>query len=122
LRHLVSTVVFLGVLGLVVAAGLASAHPNAVAVVKPPKPTASIAFATDVVVKGKNFKKREKLTISLSSTTTGDSWKKKVTATVKGTFSVSFGTISLNSCAQYTIKIVGSLKSRYTDSHDLVPC
>ena len=122
MRHLVSTVVLLGLLGLVVAASLASARSNTAAVVKPPKPTASLVFASDVVMKGKNFKKREKLTISLSSSTTGDSWKKKATATVKGTFSVSFGAISLNSCAQYTIKIVGSLKSRYTDSHDLVPC
>jgi len=45
-----------------------------------------------------------------------------VTATPTGAFTLSFGHISLNSCDQYTLKVVGSLKSRYTTSHDLVPC
>lgn len=101
-------------------AGVAFAHPAAARVTH--KPTATVAFGADVSVKGKYFKKREKLTITLSTTTTSEKWTKKATATATGAFAVSFGHISLNSCAQYTLKVVGSMKSRYTTSHDLVPC
>lgn len=101
-------------------AGLALAQPTAARVTH--KPTATIAFGADVSVKGKYFKKREKLTVTLSTTTTSEKWTKKATATATGAFALSFGHISLNSCDQYTLKVVGSLKSRYTTSHDLVPC
>jgi hypothetical protein len=101
-------------------AGLAVAHPSAARLTH--KPTATIAFGAEVSVKGKYFKKREKVTITLSTTTTSEKWTKKVSATPAGGFTVSFGHISLNSCDQYTLKVVGSLKSRYTTSHDLVPC
>jgi hypothetical protein len=101
------------------AAGLAVAHPNAAQL---HKPTASIAFGADVSVKGRYFKKREKVVITLSTTTTSEKWTRRGTATATGGFTVSFGHISLNSCDQYTLKVVGSLKSRYTTSHDLVPC
>jgi hypothetical protein len=102
------------------AVGLAVAHPN-LAHVKH-KPTATITFGAEVSVKGKFFKKAEKVTVTLSTTTTSEKWTRKGKATAKGTFAVSFGHISLNSCDQYTLKVVGSMKSRYTTSHDLVPC
>jgi hypothetical protein len=101
-----------------IAAGLALAHAARVT----HKPTATLTFAAEVAVKGKYFKKREKLTITLSSTTISEKWTRKATATATGTFASSFGHISLNSCDQYTLKVVGSLKSRYTTSHDFVPC
>jgi hypothetical protein len=86
------------------------------------KPTAAITFSAEVSVKGKYFKKREKLTITLSSTTISQKWTRKARATTKGTFTVSFGHIALSSCNQYTLKVVGSMKSRFTTSHDVVPC
>ena len=101
-------------------AGVAFAHPTAARVTH--KPTATIAFGADVSVKGKYFKEREKVTVTLSTTTTGEKWTKKATATATGAFALSFGHISLNSCDQYTLKVVGSTKSRYTTSHDLAPC
>jgi hypothetical protein len=119
LKGLVLTIAAVGSAALV-AAGLAVAHPNATQVTH--KPTATIAFGADVSVKGKYFKKREKVTVTLSTTTTSEKWTRKGTATATGGFTVSFGHISLNSCDQYTLKVVGSLKSRYTTSHDLVPC
>jgi hypothetical protein len=100
-------------------AGSVSARPAGTAV---HKPTATITFAAEVTVKGKYFKKREKLTITLSSTTISQKWTKKATATKTGTFTASFGHIALSSCNQYTLKVVGSLKSRFTTSHDVVPC
>ena len=86
------------------------------------KPTATIAFGADVSVKGKYFKEREKVTVTSSTTRTGEKWTKKATATATRAFALSFGHISLNSCDQYTLKVVGSTKSRYTTSHDLAPC
>ena len=60
-------------------AGLALAQPTAGRLTH--KPTAAIAFGADVSVKGKYFKKRERVTVTLSTTTTGEKWTKKVTAT-----------------------------------------
>jgi hypothetical protein len=96
-----------------------SARPAAPAV---HKPTATISFGAEVAVKGRYFKPREKLTITLSSTTLAARWTRKATATKTGTFRVSFGQIALSSCNQYTLKVVGTLKSRFTTSHELVPC
>jgi hypothetical protein len=101
------------------AAGSVSARPAVTAV---HKPTAAISFAAEVVVKGKYFKPREKVTVTLSSTTISMKWTRKATATKTGTFTSSFGHIALSSCNQYTLKVVGSLKSRFTTSHDVVPC
>jgi hypothetical protein len=100
-------------------AGSVSARPAGTAV---HKPTATIAFAAEVVVKGKYFKPREKVTVTLSSTTISQKWTRKATATKTGTFTASFGHIALSSCNQYTLKVVGSLKSKFTTSHDVVPC
>lgn len=105
---------------LLATSGLAASRPGSATVKH--KPTANVAFAAEVTVKGKYFKKAEKLTVTLSSTTISEKWTKKTKATRTGTFSVSFGHIALSSCNQYTLKVVGSLKSRYTTSHALVPC
>jgi len=102
-------------------AGSVSARPAAATTVHH-KPTATITFAAEVSVKGKYFKNRERVTITLSSTTISQKWTKKARATKTGTFTVSFGHIALSSCNQYTLKVVGSLKSRFTTSHDVVPC
>lgn len=100
-------------------AGLATAHPSHK---KTHKPRATVAFGANVTVKGKYFKAREKLTITLTTTTADEKWRRRKRATKSGSFSISFGHISLNACDQYTLKVVGSKKSRYSTSHDLVPC
>ena len=120
MKGLALTTAALGSAVLLGTAGLAFGHPTATRVKH--KPTATVAFGADVSVKGKYFKKREKLTVTLSTTTTSQKWTKKATATATGAFTLSFGHISLNSCNQYTLKVVGSMKSRFTTSHDLVPC
>jgi hypothetical protein len=102
--------------------GLAAARPATLSVVRH-KPTATLTFSTEVTVRGKYFKKRERLTLTLTSSTIEKKWTKRVRATAKGTFTANFGSATgLNSCNQYTLKVVGSLKSRFTTSHDFVPC
>lgn len=105
---------------LVFAAVAGAAHEARSAVVH--KPTATVSFTTEVEARGKYFKKREVLTVTLSSSTIDARWSKKVHATATGTFTATFGAIALNSCDQYTLRIVGSLKSRFTTSHAFVPC
>lgn len=114
MKTCIATVTVALILSLALGAGTASAVVH--------KPTATVDIAGTTIVKGKYFKKRERLTISLSSSTTSEHWTKKIRATVKGTFTVDFGAIGLNSCDQYTLKIVGSLKSRFSTSHALIPC
>jgi hypothetical protein len=81
------------------------------------KPTAALTFAVKVTAKGKYFKKREMLTVTLSSSTIKKTWTKKVRATAKGTFTADFGSATgLTSSDPYTLKVVGSLKSRFTTS------
>jgi hypothetical protein len=84
------------------------------------KPTVTIAFTPVVTVKGKRFKKLESLTVKLKDP--DHTWTRKVRATKLGTFSVGFGALALNECSEYTLTVVGSLKSRYSLSHSLVPC
>ncbi len=86
------------------------------------KPTATVTFGSDVAVKGKYFKEHEKVTVTLSSATISEKWTKTSTASAAGAFSLSFGHISLNSCDQYTLKVVGSMKSTFSTTHDFVPC
>ena len=105
---------------LLTTSGLAASRPGTATVTH--KPTAAVLFGAEVTVKGKYFKKAEKLTVTVTSSTIDGKWTKKATATKTGTFSVSFGHIALSSCNQYTLKVVGSLKSRFTTSHDVVPC
>lgn len=119
-----SRIALAAILILAAVALVATAVPTTSAAGKKlPKPAALIeSFTPDVVVTGTHFKKREKLTITLSSTTIAKKWTKKVKATVKGRFSADFGALPLSSCDQYTLKVVGSLKSRFTTSHAFVPC
>jgi len=92
--------------------------PGAVSAGK--KPTATVVFAQTVKVVGAHFKPKEQVTVTLVST--DQTWTKKARATAKGAFSVDFGAITLNACNEYTLKVVGSMKSRATESHALVPC
>ena len=92
--------------------------PFAFAAVK--KPTAAVVFSPTVHVVGAHFKPNERVTITLASVDT--KWTKKATAKKTGTFSVQFGAIPLNACSEYTLKVVGSLKSRASESHPVEPC
>jgi hypothetical protein len=60
------------------------------------------------------------VTITLASV--DEKWVKKATVKKTGKFSVDFGELSLNACSQYTLKVVGSLKSRTALSHPVEPC
>lgn len=122
-RVTLTAILVLAAVALVVTAVPATSATGKKTVKKAPKPTALIAsFTPYVVVTGTHFKKREKLTITLSSTTIAKRWTKKVKANIKGRFSADFGALPLSSCNQYTLKVVGSLKSRFTTSHAFVPC
>jgi hypothetical protein len=118
-RRLLATGAVAAAVVAAVTAGSVSARPGGLAV---HKPTAAISFGAEVAVKGKYFKPREKVTVTLTSATISGHWTRKATATKTGTFSASFGHIALSSCNQYTLKVVGSLKSKFTTSHDVVPC
>lgn len=83
-------------------------------------PTADLTFATVVVAKGKHFKPGESLTVTIVSS--NETWTRTVHATTTGTFSADFGALAINACSEYTLKVVGSLQSRFTFSHALVPC
>ena len=85
----------------------------------PAKPSASVQFGASVVVKGVRFKPRERVAVSIVG---DETWKKVATANAKGTFSADFGAISLNDCARYTLKVVGSKGSRFALSHPALPC
>lgn len=84
------------------------------------KPTATVVFNPTVHVVGAHFKPKEKVTVTLSSVDT--TWTKKAVAKKTGAFSVDFGAIPLNACNEYTLKVVGSLKSRASESHPVEPC
>jgi hypothetical protein len=94
------------------------AAPFAFAAVK--KPTATVVFNPTVHVVGAHFKPNEKVTVTLVSVDT--TWTKKAVAKKTGAFSVEFGAIPLNACNEYTLKVVGSLKSRASESHPVEPC
>jgi hypothetical protein len=84
-----------------------------------PKPVASVLFAPAVWVVGKRFKARERVKVSIISSTT---WARTVRATKLGTFKIDFGGIALNDCNEFTLKIVGNLGSRFSLSHPAKPC
>ena len=119
MRSLLATGAVTAAIAAAALAGSVSARTAAPAV---HKPTATISFGAEVAVKGRYFKPRERVTITISSTTIPARWTKKATATKTGTFTTSFGQIALSECNQYTLKVVGTLKSRFTTSHELVPC
>ncbi len=97
---------------------IALGAPIAVSAVK--KPTATVVFSPTVHVVGAHFKPNEKVTVTLVSVDT--TWTKKAVAKKTGAFSVEFGAIPLNACNEYTLKVVGSLKSRASESHPVEPC
>jgi len=84
------------------------------------KPSATIVFAQTVRVVGAHFKPSEKVTVTLAAT--DQKWTRKATAKKTGAFSVDFGAIPLNACNAYTLKVVGSLKSRASLSNPVQPC
>jgi hypothetical protein len=84
------------------------------------KPTAALTFATVVEAKGAHFKPGEALAVSIVTPT--ETFTRHVKATGTGTFSADFGALSINDCSEYTLKVVGSLQSRFSFSHALVPC
>ena len=94
------------------------AAPFAFAAVK--KPTATVVFSPTVHVVGAHFKPNEKVMVTLVSVDT--TWTKKAVAKKTGAFTVQFGAIPLNACNEYTLKVVGSLKSRASESHPVEPC
>jgi hypothetical protein len=84
------------------------------------KPTAALAFSSVVDAMGQHFKPGESLTVTLVSGS--DTWTRHVKATAAGSFTASFGALSINDCSEYTLKVVGSLHSSFSFSHALVPC
>jgi hypothetical protein len=84
------------------------------------KPAADVVFAQSVRVVGTHFKPKEHVTVTLAGT--DQKWTRKAVAKKTGAFSVDFGAIPLNACNAYTVKVVGSLKSRASLSHPVEPC
>lgn len=84
-----------------------------------PKPAAELIFGATVEMKGTHFKPREEVTVTLVS---DQVWTRRARAGLTGAFIVDFGALTLNSCSAYTVKVVGSLGSRLTHTHALVPC
>ena len=83
------------------------------------KATATVDFGSAVVVKGSGFKPGEKLTVTLIADGTRT---RIVSATAKGLLQVSFGALALSNCSAYTLKIMGSLGSKFSKSQAAVPC
>lgn len=84
------------------------------------KPSANVTFGTEVEIVGANFKPKEHVTATLSGAS--HTWTKKGVASVKGAFTIDLGHIGLNECNAFTLKVVGSLKSRVSVSHATEPC
>lgn len=87
---------------------------------KAKKPTANVTFGTEVNIVGSGFKPKEHVTATLSGAS--HTWTKKGVATAKGSFTLDLGHIGLNECNAFTLKVVGSLKSRVSVSHATEPC
>jgi hypothetical protein len=84
-----------------------------------PKPTGSVVFTPDVVLVGKHYKSRERLTVTLVGFKT---YVRKIRATKLGSFRIVIGAIDLNDCNAYKLKVVGALGSRFSLSHPTAPC
>jgi hypothetical protein len=84
-----------------------------------PKPTGSVVFTPDVVLVGKHYKSRERLTVTLVGFKT---YVRKIRATKLGSFKIVIGAIDLNDCNAYKLKVVGALGSRFSLSHPTAPC
>lgn len=84
------------------------------------KPSASLVISHTVHVVGHSFEPSERITATL--TANGQTWTRRARATASGSFSVDYSSIPLNSCDEYTLKVVGSSGSRFSSEHPQVPC
>ena len=103
---------------LLCAAGAVLAQP--VAKPKPKKPTVEVVFSQDVHVVGAHFKSKERVAVTLAGNDT--TWKRAAKATAVGKFDVDIGSISLNACSAYTLKVVGAQGSHVALTHPVEPC
>jgi len=83
------------------------------------KPVATVDFGQTVVVTGKQFRPRERLTVTLLGDGTHT---KAVTASAKGLMEVDFGALALSNCSGYTLRIKGSKGSTFKMTHPTQPC
>jgi len=83
------------------------------------KPSANVVFRQGVIVVGTHFKPGERLTVTLIGAQT---WTQRTRANASGSFQVDLGSIALNACNAYTLKVVGTLGSRFTFLHAVQPC
>ncbi len=83
------------------------------------KPSASVLFTPAVVVVGKHFKAKERVTVSFSGSVSA---VRKLRATSTGAFRVNFGAIALSDCSGFTLKVVGTMGSRCSMAHPPKPC
>ena len=84
------------------------------------KPSITVVFAQTVHVVGAHFKASEKVTVTFAGA--DKTWTRKATAKKTGAFTIDFGAIPVNACNAYTVKVVGSLKSRASLSNPVEPC
>jgi len=118
-RVIVATVAAGLMLALVGALGAGTLAASASAKLKPKKPTADVILSQSVHVLGAHFKPSERLTVTLAAR--GQKWTRKVRAKKTGSFDLDLGTLGLNACNAYTLKVVGALGSRVSFSH-YEPC
>ena len=104
--------------GLLAFAGAASGAATAAQQVQI-RPSAAVVFAQSVSIVGKHFKPRERLTVTLVGFQT---YTRRVRATTLGKFRVDLGSIPLNNCNAYKLKVVGTLGSRFSMAHPTAPC
>ena len=84
------------------------------------RPKVTVDFAQGAVVKGMNFKPRERVNIKVTSadeTLTGTA-----TANAAGSFTADLGASPLSNCSAYTIQVVGSQGSKFSSHHAAIPC
>ena len=82
-------------------------------------PKANVDFGATVVVTGTHFRPSERLTVTLIADGTRT---RSVRATATGSFSASFGALPLSNCSAYTLRVTGSLGSRFTKEQAALPC
>jgi hypothetical protein len=82
-------------------------------------PKADVDFGATVVVTGTHFRAGEKLTVTLVADGTRT---RTVRASTTGSFQASFGALPLSNCSAYTLRVTGSLGSRFTKVQAALPC
>jgi hypothetical protein len=83
------------------------------------KPSAAVRFLPAVVIVGKHFKARERVTAKLVASTT---YVRRVRSNALGSFRIELGAIALNDCNAFTLKVIGTLGSRFSLTHPAKPC